>query len=1744
MAGPKRRVANAGGSQHGGSQSSKAASQASWAASDRSGALGEVRYAMEQVQYLIFGVGLIAIKDTFRSFRWRIIDQLVHYMAILVLPFSVFWWGYNDHPRHTQDWGGPFKPIHRYLVHLVKFEGIPFSDYQPVWLVTVLIVCLSTTNLFYVGYAFRTHRFRFKFPLRYLRIAGHVLPSVLFVPGVAILVEPFDCPLGSIEHSMPHVSFNAEWKVCWAGKHAVYAAISAIALILLVFQCILFVMFFYETNPQQPGAITARVHARAELMYLFAMLLNVVGLEITAIPHMAIGLIGLGCGLLCLYTVFNYFPFYRMEMNQLRAGVFMAFAWVYLLIFIEGRYIDSLRAHADPVAYTVVMIVGMPAFFAFGWWLSKWYFSRYLCTGRMFGLELRNAWHVELATRFLLADASPASVEIADQIYRKGLEVHQHSAAVRICYGRFLLKHSENGQAGFRSIEEAAKFDPFFDVSFQVFRAMQERIQQSQGSTMGSQKRKHVNESEELIEHLEFQKDIAGAKKYHKAAVRAFKKFWSCLIAEDITLAKVESAVKQIDLTESRAQQHYKALIARHPNHPRILRSYGQFHEEVLNDLPSAQDLYDAADEFEETHTAQFKKDAQRLDDDLESDAGSGAASEAPRRREREEEDAESTAAGPSEAGEPGRARPLALNAGAALVAAEMASVAANGLAVGADGTPTADEAAPSGEPAPGARAMKRQASNIRFNIAAPSKGEIKSASRTSLGLSPGAAMAPAAARKASSSAGGSDGEGEEDDHEGAGAGARDVVKELPSFGGAPTGGRGGRGERRDSTRSVENWLRGAGEPAAAAPAAPAGLNSGLVDGLSPPALAASSSAALPEDRRGSKESRPSISMVRSTVRVDGRLSIREADWQFSLVFDTPADKAKGMSLADFIPALAARHDEAQGGEAGGPPGSPAADQNPVAKALGISGEGERASVEVVTSSGARFPALVSVQAPGSEPPSPESTATFTVVVQRVGGPSPPAQAPPAQAPAPAPAPARAQTPPLDDDEEAEQKPKGMKIASNLSEGAKKRAAFASLDFHKVHRPDAENSSRGAGPGSEREDPDAGSERPNLHRLSSKRRPSGGDHDADGMSTGSAAQHSKWARKLARIKRRLAQAAGQDHSIGRMKKTVAAVIVVLIALAVVCYALMQNLIDTYWIGIVRVGTGGQRRLQAVEMAVFSLLLSLSGLPGWDPDGTLEAYARKKLTAAVNKLEEVHIELRDVEAQPDVKLSYVKTDAGAAEERLQSEWDMTFELVDAGREMAKVNPAEFRRKYPDFQVNPAFHFLYENGPEQAYERFMESNHAQEMQAFALFSNIRVFVICMVCIATVICVGLAVFFFRPKINAVQREKEEAIRLFFDIPKNVLHRIAKAGKKSAQSDDEEDEEFDLEDDDEDWAVLAKTARDGGKKKEGEKEEAEQAAQGREGAWKRALGAAAETMSKEELQKARRLWRVFHKDRRRVDGLSLRYTLAFAALFAAFFAWFLVAYLGSEECVHLTSERNLGGLRRSLAWQVYFHAIEIIAARQGAMGAQYSSHEILKHNREHFLKRVDMLEETCRHLLFGNPEEGLTPQVGRYAPRDVQLFGVPCIDDRELCQPVKGVVSSNGLHRFLMEFIEEARMLVRAPPETLVPTNVHYKFIKAAAEGPLEAMNVKANDINVEEAELILGAYLKQQQVMLGIVCAAVVLSYLFAFRVIISRVQEDARRTMFLLLMIPNEVLETVETIRQHLIRKAFAARDQAA
>lgn len=111
------------------------------------------------------------------------------------------------------------------------------------------------------------------------------------------------------------------------------------------------------------------------------------------------------------------------------------------------------------------------------------------------------------------------------------------------------------------------------------------------------------DESLDLVNYIQFQNNFKSARRFHNKALRSIRSFWRLLLEDEVNIGDLPRAFKVIDTAEAKAKQYYVQLLDRYPKSIRILRAYGQFLEEVLQDTISADQYFARADVLEESKT-------------------------------------------------------------------------------------------------------------------------------------------------------------------------------------------------------------------------------------------------------------------------------------------------------------------------------------------------------------------------------------------------------------------------------------------------------------------------------------------------------------------------------------------------------------------------------------------------------------------------------------------------------------------------------------------------------------------------------------------------------------------------------------------------------------------------------------------------------------------------------------------------------------------------------------------------------------------------------------------------------------------------------------------------------------------------------------------------------------------------------------------------------------------------------------
>eukprot|EP00741_Cyanophora_paradoxa_P020938 tig00021319_g20214.t1 len=918
-----------------------------------------------------------------------------------------------------------------------------------------------------------------------------------------------------------------------------------------------------------------------------------------------------------------------------------------------------------------------------------------------------------VATRFLLEDASPPALQVAEIVFRRALELFPYSAAARVSYAAFKLKYDESPQAGYALFAEAGRWA-----------GPRRRVPSMQATGVGAGGRRRGEEGDELISLLEFQARPPARRPRPGPAS-------SGPSSSPRRRARPRPAPGGAGV---RAGPGRQGPGGQAPEQPRILRSYGphprpasarapgagageqpaegggrqltgraaKFHEE-------AEDLYDAADEFEESAATQCAPP--RPARPAPGSAPGGAV---------EEEAGRGRATGRAARGRPASRRPPTAPARLRPRPAppRRAQLTSN----------TARSGAPPGRAQRDGRGKPRPRLHLparRVNIGGVETRSVGPAGEL-LGSPAAGAASGACARRGEAgrpSAGALTDVSEVMPFQtlpAAPAPEAPAVRRLSAVFAGP-----GRGGERGGGAAV------GGERGAASSAGATGLTGGFALSVAPsvsPSLAGLAHPAAPAAASAGDDA-------------DGG-----PDLTFPEVFGLPLARVRPGPRPP--PRGAGGGRGLRGRRAGRGPGGGGG-------ALGVA-PGEQAALAYgLASAGAeRFPAFVSL---GGALRVGRETVVRLVVRRADGGAGAPGGArsrwgrrgaaleragggggggalprggPPRRPPRPPPAPA-APAPaegPKERRASVGRRRAGAGVAQQLGGGViveaaagAPRAAPGGESGASTEREAAEGKAGAGGPGEEEEEgvPDEAA---------------------------TVGKKSRWMRKLNALKRRAAAAANNDSGIRRMRWTVRVVVLMLLLCCPAIAVVVESLVGLYTRGLERVGESSRRIYESSSAPTYARILA--GLPGWGADGAMEGHARETLAELLDQL-------KDVDRGGGLRVARVLDDAGRLREAQTSAWDAAgrggpggafgegsrlhggvgcrlaaeggagpAQLVDAGREVLRYASAEaLRRAFPDPEHNPHFAFLIKNGATTVMEAFEAATNGEDHHAHGYFLAIQ-------------------------------------------------------------------------------------------------------------------------------------------------------------------------------------------------------------------------------------------------------------------------------------------------------------------------------------------------------------------------------------------------------------------------------------
>eukprot|EP00741_Cyanophora_paradoxa_P002614 tig00000615_g2536.t1 len=206
---------------------------------------------------------------------------------------------------------------------------------------------------------------------------------------------------------------------------------------------------------------------------------------------------------------------------------------------------------------------------------------------------------VEVAVRFLrlARQPSPALLDAAEAVYKRGMQQFPKSAYVRITYASFLQSYRKNIPGAMVALKDAWQRLPPFDQRFWLSSIRRSWEQMNQGQSAGG-------ESLSFIKMLEFKRLLTVTQAHHNQAVVHVRTFWRGLARKRVLLpAVLDNVGKKLEETRQvkwKADDGYRRLLTQYPQSKLLIRSYAAFLLHVGNEAEAAAVQFAKADEIEE----------------------------------------------------------------------------------------------------------------------------------------------------------------------------------------------------------------------------------------------------------------------------------------------------------------------------------------------------------------------------------------------------------------------------------------------------------------------------------------------------------------------------------------------------------------------------------------------------------------------------------------------------------------------------------------------------------------------------------------------------------------------------------------------------------------------------------------------------------------------------------------------------------------------------------------------------------------------------------------------------------------------------------------------------------------------------------------------------------------------------------------------------------------------------------------
>eukprot|EP00741_Cyanophora_paradoxa_P022882 tig00021522_g22102.t1 len=480
---------------------------------------------------------------------------------------------------------------------------------------------------------------------------------------------------------------------------------------------------------------------------------------------------------------------------------------------------------------------------------------------------------------------------------------------------------------------------------------------------------------------------------------------------------------------------------------------------------------------------------------------------------------------------------------------------------------------------------------------------------------------------------------------------------------------------------------------------------------------------------------------------------------------------------------------------------------------------------------------------------------------------------------------------------------------------------------------------------------------------------------------------------------------------------------------------------------------------------------------------------------------------------------------------------------------------------------AFQYVMRNAHAPLLPATIELFHLYASQIVGKLGMIRLVYVVAFCAVVGIAAGQALLVFLPTFREIRRERQGVMKLFHHIPKVTLMKLARTKINIRLDSEEEDDEYDLDDED------GPPAED--KKKEEEKKAKESsaalarrvsfvakvhpsssftgtgAADGKGGTRTGPKGAVAPELATARAVRRPTLRQRFLALFRRGKGAASEgprlhshevQFLVFCAIVGACFVGILVVGLViTNVFVPHVEEIQEAAERAVLSLELVRNARELTLDASREPTAGVTAAEL----RARLLHDGEDAETAHRNLVArgtnGMTEEGIVALT--YTAGCLRRDPAACLAESDALYPTvaRGL---DALHVYLLDqialLVADAEAGPAAGPNAGRPadsaSNARERFARRVGRAELLEAHGEALDLYAEAAVLHIAQLPSVHGAVMGVTIAVLVLFFWAVLRPMVRRIGEESRRSTRMLQMIPPEVAEAVQAVKDFLDKAA--------